>query len=65
LPSTTSPTLVVEKKSSQISVASCFRPSESRWFSGSMLSTMASTSSPFLMTSEGCLSRLLHDMSEM
>ncbi len=30
-----------------------------------MLSTIASTTSPFFSTSDGCLMRLLHDMSEM
>ena len=30
-----------------------------------MLSTIASTLSPFFRTSEGCFRRLLHDMSEM
>ena len=59
------PTWRREKKSSQISVASCFNPSDSRWLSASMLSTIASTTSPFLSTSDGCLIRLLHDMSEM
>src|SRR6476620_4545439 len=64
-PSIVSPTWWREKKSSQMSVASCFRPSDSRWFSASMLSTIASTTSPFFSTSDGCLIRLLHDMSAM
>ncbi len=65
LPSTTSPTWTRPKKSSHTSVASCLRPSDRRWFSASMLSTIASTSSPFFSISDGCLRRLLHDMSEM
>src|SRR3954467_8819206 len=40
---------------------SCFRPSDRRWFSASMLSTIASTLSPFFSASEGCFRRLLHD----
>src|SRR6476620_11687633 len=48
-----------------MSVASCLRPSESRWFSASILSTIASTTSPFFRISDGCFMRLLHDMSEM
>ena len=45
-------------------VCSCFSPSDRRWLSASMLSTCASTVSPFFSTSDGCLI-LLHDMSEM
>src|SRR5882762_8009042 len=64
LPSIVSPTWCREKKSSQMSVASCLRPSDSRWFSAPMLSTIASTTSPFFSTSEGCLIRVLNDLDE-
>ena len=65
LPSTVSPTWCCWKNSSQMSVWSCLRPSDSRWFSASMLSTIASTVSPFFSASDGCFNRLLHDISEM
>ncbi len=50
---------------SQGSSEACLRPSEIRLFSASMLRITTSTVSPFLTTSDGCWTRLVHDMSEM
>ncbi len=47
------------------SSCSCFSPKEMRLFSGSMFRIETSTVSPFFTTSEGCCTRLVHDMSEM
>ena len=42
----------------------CLIPREIRLFSASTSRTITSTSSPFCTSSEGCSTRLVHDMSE-
>ena len=64
LPLTRSPTLKLPPISDQGSPSSCLTPRDTRWFSLSILSTIASTSSPFLMTSDGWLILRVHERSE-
>ena len=45
--------------------SSCFMPSEIRFCFGSMSSTTASTMSPTATIFDGCLTRRVHDISEM
>ena len=63
-PFTGSPTLWRLNQSSQWSGSSCLIPRESFWLGASMLRITAWTSSPFFSTSEGCLTRLVQEMSE-
>jgi len=64
-PRSSVPTGYVSPMRSHGSSWACFRPSEIRLFSASTLRISTSTSSPFFTTSDGCCTRLVHDMSEM
>src|SRR5439155_776848 len=64
-PRSSVPTGYVSPIRSHGSSCACFRPSEMRLFSASTLRIRTSTSSPFFTTSDGCWTRLVHDMSEM
>src|SRR6184192_3486146 len=64
-PRSSVPTGYVSPMRSHGSSCACFRPSEIRLFSASTFRISTSTSSPFFTTSEGCCTRLVHDMSEM
>ena len=57
------PTGYFSASSCQGLLSTCLRPSEMRRAVGSTPSTIASTVSPTLRIFDGCLTRLLHDIS--
>src|SRR5678816_1072560 len=65
LPRTTVPGGYLEVSASYGFGSSCFMPSEMRLFLTSMSSTTASTVSPTATILDGCLTRRVHDISEM